>query len=327
VKSFHCTCGHRLFFESTACVACGRELGFDIGSRELLTLEGTGTALLTTVDGRSFRHCRNRLESGACNWLVPGTDGPGYCAACRLNDVIPDLSRPGNLQLWQRLETAKRRLVYSLAGLRLPLGPRFRFLEDRSRNPEVAEEVVITGHSGGIITINVAEADDASRHAVREQMRERYRTLLGHFRHESGHYYFSQLVRAPETLRHFRGLFGDERTPYEAAMQAYYQDGPPADWQERWVSAYASSHPYEDWAETFAHYLHITDALETAAAFGMGRGLAGPEGGWIGEWGRLSVMLNELNRSLGTDDAYPFVIASPVAGRLRFIHQLIASAS
>ncbi|MEZ5562678.1 MAG: putative zinc-binding metallopeptidase [Gammaproteobacteria bacterium] len=326
MKSFHCSCGQRLFFESTDCVACGRVLGFDPESRQLLSFAPGKGPNLQSAHGGWFRHCRNRPDYGACNWLLPADGQPGYCAACRLNDVVPDLTRPGNLLLWQRLELAKRRLIYSLTGLRFTAMPRFRFLEDQQRNPDVADAVVVTGHADGVITINIAEADDASRHAVREQMFERYRTLLGHFRHECGHFVFPYLVSTPESLAGFRELFGDERAPYAEALQAYYEAGPSPDWQATRVSAYASAHPVEDWAESFAHYLHITDALETAAAFGMAGATAGSSADWISEWGQLSVMLNEMNRSLGIDDAYPFVIAAPVVRRLQFIHRLAGSA-
>jgi hypothetical protein len=184
---------------------------------------------------------------------------------------------------------------------------------------------VATGHVRGTITINLAEADDVARHGIREQMMERYRTLLGHFRHEAGHYYFDLLVPEGPDRDEFRALFGDERGPYEPALEAYYRDGPPSDWSSRLVSAYAASHPHEDWAESFAHYLHIRDALETAVE----SGLLGTEGDtdWVVRWMSLAVTLNELNRSLGSDDPYPFVLAQPVAERLRFIDRRVRRAA
>lgn len=332
MRPFHCACGHRVFFDNTTCVHCGRVLGFDPASLQMVTLTTGADGVLSSSDGETFRHCGNRLAHESCNWVIAGADAEAWCRSCRLNDVIPNLSVPGNLLLWQRLEAAKRRLLYSLLALGLPFEPmsrlpgmRFRFLEDRSRNPDVVEEFVSTGHAGGIITINVAEADDASRHAARQFMRERYRTLAGHFRHESGHYFFPHLVHEPKTAARFRELFGDERQPYEEALQAYYRDGPPADWPSRWVSAYAAAHPAEDWAESFAHYLHIVDAMETSRSFGILPPApdwdAGPD--WITAWGALAVVLNELNRGLGLDDPYPFVLPQPAVDRLRFIHRLI----
>ncbi len=321
-----------MFFENTRCDRCGKLLGFDPITMSVLALTGDANGELAASEGITFRHCRNRLDFDACNWLLPTGETNNYCQACRLNDVIPDLGRADNIVLWRRLELAKRRLLYTLLALGLPLGPtstlpgmRFRFLEDRSRNPDVTEEFVSTGHAGGVITLNLAEADHASRQQVQEQMHERYRTLLGHFRHESGHYYYPALLAKEADLAVFRYLFGDERAPYDASIQAYYESGPPVDWERVWVSAYASAHPLEDWAESFAHYLHIVDALETARELGaMGKGVA-PDGkaGWILQWGELSVFLNELNRGLGLEDPYPFVLPPSAVRRLDFIYQLV----
>ena len=59
-------------------------------------------------------------------------------------------------------------------------------------------------------------------------------------------------------------------TSYAAALQAHYaKGGDVGPWAERHVSAYASAHPWEDWAETWAHYLHMMDAVDTALGFGM----------------------------------------------------------
>jgi hypothetical protein len=263
-----------------------------------------------------------------CNWLIPADSSHDLCYACGLNEVIPNLETPGNLKLWSRLEAAKRRMLYSLIQLRLPVsstdggpGLRFQFLEDQRRNPNVPEPFVATGHVRGTITINLAEADDVTRHEIRESMQERYRTLLGHFRHEAGHYYFDVLVPEGDARNEFRKSFGDERLDYGAALDKYYRDGPPAGWPARYVSAYATAHPHEDWAESFAHYLHIRDALETADQSGLQPLEAGRD--WLVRWMTLAVTLNELNRSLGTDDPYPFVLADSVAARLRFIDRQV----
>ena len=258
MKSFHCACGQRVFFDSTSCISCGRALGFDPETRDMVAL------------GSAWRLCTNGRNYDVCNWVVPAAGPARYCEACALNDLIPSLDTPDNVQLWGRVEAAKRRLLYTLLSLGLPLtagsaGPalRFRFMEDRRRNPLVLEDFVGTGHWAGVITINIREADDVARTADREAMQERYRTVLGHFRHESGHYYFNVLVTGEEIAR-WRELFGDEQADYAATLEAYYRDGPPLNWSQRYVSTYAAAHPYEDWAETFAHYLHIVDALETA---------------------------------------------------------------
>jgi hypothetical protein len=324
MKNFQCRCGQRIFFDNTTCTGCGADLGFDSTSLELVPLSIHSTGCRVDDAGGQWRHCQNREEYELCNWLVPADSPRNFCDACALNDVIPNLETRFNLVLWSRLEAAKRRLLYSLIGLGLPLAgpdgqpePRFRFLEDQRRNPDVFEQFVSTGHVRGTITINLAEADDVARHEVRERMLERYRTLLGHFRHEAGHYYYDLLVPEGPDRDEFRKLFGNERLPYETALEKYYRDGPPAGWPSRFVSAYAASHPHEDWAETFAHYLHIRDALETADSSGLMT--AAGDSDWIVRWMTLAVTLNELNRSLGTDDPYPFVLADPAAERLRFI--------
>ena len=332
MKHFHCDCGQRVFFENHVCLACGRALGFDFPALTIKSLTDGPGGELQAADGSRYRRCRNQIEHLNCNWLVAVDDDQALCASCRLNEVIPALDRAGNLELWTRVERAKRRLLYSLGKLALPLAPaigrslRFRILEDRRRNPDVFESFVATAHHDGAITVNIAEADDAVRHAVREQMQERYRTVLGHLRHESGHFYFNTLVDTDARLAEFRELFGDERSDYASAVQRHYESGPPTDWPEHYVSAYASAHPAEDFAETFAHFLHIDDALETAQAAGIQKGSndsGDGRGDWIGRWAELSVTLNEILRSLGVDDPYPFVLTQPVRRKLDFIDRLV----
>lgn len=334
MKDFYCDCGHRVFFDSDRCLACGRHLGFEPAQLRVRSLSGAAGAVLETPDGGRYRRCRNALDFHSCNWLLADDDVEALCVSCRLNDMIPDLERPGNLTLWTRVEQAKRRLLYSLIRLNLPFagsdgesGLRFRILEDQRRNPAVFETFVATGHLAGTITVNILEADDVMRHAAREQMQERYRTVLGHLRHESGHYFFSRLVHSEHLRAACRELFGDERNDYAAAMQAHYDLGPPADWAEHFVSAYASSHPAEDFAETFAHFLHIDDALETARTAGLAPGgaaqAASGEGNWVDDWIALAITLNEILRSLGADDPYPFVLTSPVRDKLLFMNRLV----
>jgi hypothetical protein len=199
----------------------------------------------------------------------------------------------------------------------------------------------MTGHSGGVITISLAEADDAERERRRNALREPYRTLLGHMRHESGHYYWTRLVEDTDRLDAFRAQFGDERDDYAAALQGHYTNGPVADWQTRFVTAYASAHPWEDWAETWAHYLHIADTLETAAACGVSiRPRRGDEPALpkvpdtagtpatsfdrlMASWYPLTYLLNNLNRGLGLADGYPFVLSPPAVEKLRFVHDTV----
>lgn len=296
--------------------------------------------------------CLNYSQEQVCNWMLPTEDSATFCLACRLNQTIPDLSHPENRLRWQRLEVAKRRLVYSLLALALPLldkredperGLAFAFLADPDRDFQ-ENNAVMTGHVQGLITINIAEADDAVRECRRLDMNERYRTLLGHLRHESGHYYWERLVRPSDLIEPFRGLFGDERADYDQALQAHHRDGPPADWQMRFVSAYASVHPWEDWAESWAHYLHIVDTLETARQFSLrvvtpagGASVATPGGvtgyrppsleAMIASWLPLTYAINSINRSMGHPDMYPFVLSPLALEKLRFVHQTVSSAA
>jgi len=330
MKNFVCDCGHRVFFDNDRCLACRRALGFDAGRLTMVALIEQQGGDLQTADGRHFRRCANYRDYGNCNWLLPADSAESLCDSCRLNKVVPALDSADTIKLWTRVEQAKRRLLYSLRALDLPLAGdrplRFRILEDRRRNPDVLESFVATAHLEGTITLNIAEADDAVRHAVREQMQERYRTMLGHLRHESGHYYFSRLVDTPELLTECRELFGDDRADYASALTRHYDAGPPQNWPDQFVSAYASAHPAEDFAETFAHFLHIDDALETARAAGLASGKSSERqvgDCWIGDWITLSITLNEILRSLGADDPYPFVLAPPVQAKLQFIDRLV----
>ena len=360
MKTFACECGNKLHFENSQCLVCGRVLGYLPDQQRLSALEAAeGNQWHALANRRLYRKCDNYSRHNVCNWMVPIEDTNMYCASCRLNHIIPNLSEPENLALWNSVEIAKRRLLYTLYNLGLPIigrdtepqsGLAFEFLADQTSDDEFSNQVtpqqsVITGHRAGLITINIREAEDSAREEMREKMKERYRTLLGHFRHESGHYYWERLVSNTSNLNEYRRLFGDERTNYQQALENYYQSGPPADWQVNWISAYASSHPWEDWAETWAHYLHMVDTLETAQDFGFSihgqdvsaltSGLQVTQGYMtravfdvlLEDWGRLAVALNALNRSMGLADAYPFVISNNVLAKLHFINRVITDTS
>jgi hypothetical protein len=265
--------------------------------------------------------------------------------------MIPDQSWPENQLLWSRIEAAKRRLVSQLLALKLPVrsklpgvwhdahqGLAFDFLRDWP------DQSVTTGHAQGVITVNALEADDAERERIRTALHEPYRTLLGHLRHEVGHYYWDRLVAHTDWLGAFRPLFGDERQDYAAALQRHYMQGSPADWREKHVSEYASSHPWEDWAESWAHYLHLRDALDSAASFGLSaddvearvqafgadalwdasRAGAGEYLQLINDWLRLTSVLNELSDSMGQAPFYPFVLSRTVVAKLQLVHEVIA---
>jgi len=349
MKLFKCHyCGQLLYFENTHCGKCGSSLGFSIESMDLLTLiPESGEVFKSTADrNHRFRYCANAYH-GACNWLVHGEQQDNYCLACKLNHTIPNLNLPEHIVQWKKLEIAKHRLIYTLLKLKLPVvsksddpegGLAFDFLAE-----EDSAKKVIMGHDCGLITININEADEANRISMQEKLNEPYRTLLGHFRHESGHYYWDKLfTNDPEKSQNFRAVFGDERADYSEALKIHYEHGAPPNWQESFVSAYATMHPWEDWAETWAHYLHIMDTLETAYTYGMGvRPVASSKTKLLSAefqndpfrikdfqrlidlWIPLTLAVNSLNRSMGQPDLYPFVIAPAVIGKLTFIHDLI----
>jgi hypothetical protein len=347
MNTFFCQkCGERLFFENTFCISCNSSLGFlpDVLQISVITPDGEQwTSAVPGLSGQGYRKCANYQLENACNWMVPANDPDTFCVSCRLNRMIPDLTGPNNRELWVKMEASKRRLIYSLLMLRLPVVPKnqdavnglaFEFLADPVM-PMAESERILTGHMNGVITINLEEADDATREKTRLNMREMYRTLLGHFRHECGHYYWDLLVRPSARIEEVRAMFGDERIDYQAALQQHYQAGPPPDWGARFVTPYAAAHPWEDWAETWAHYLHIMDTLETAAAGGVEIELKGEHRvlrkpfdldfpSVREDWHALRFVINSLNRSMGMADPYPFVLSDAVTEKLAFIHQWVA---
>jgi hypothetical protein len=342
MQVFKCTnCSSPIYFENIFCGNCGCSLGFLVDSMQPIAL----------FPSEPYRYCANHAQD-VCNWLLPASSTNLYCRACELNRTIPDLSNADHASRWKKLEIAKHRLIYSLLQMHLPLmsksvdqekGLAFDFVADQSAS---AKEKILTGYDKGLITINIAEADDIEREMARRSMQEVYRTLLGHFRHEIGHYYWERLIDGTDNINAFRNLFGDERVDYEESLKQYYQSGAPANWNEHFISAYASSHPWEDWAETWAHYMHITDTLETAYSFGLSTDpkIAHSLKAFKSEinadpydihdfekiirfWLPLTFAMNSLNRSMGLGDSYPFVISNSVKEKMKFIHQVIQAQS
>ncbi len=341
MKLFSCdNCQQTLYFENSRCLACGVTVGYCPEAARLAAFPANaGPAdefdiALPNKEPRRYRACRNFREYEACNWLVAAEDRDDYCRSCRLSRIIPDLSYTANERAWRRVEAAKRRLLYTFFALRLPVdGLAFHFLKGTENEP------VITRHEDGVITLNIDEADFAFRENMRAKMGEGYRTVLGHLRHECGHFYWDRLVRDTDRLSAFRDMFGDERANYEEALERHYEFGPPFGWGESFVSAYASMHPWEDWAETWAHYLHTLDTLETAKSHGLT--VRSPAADRPGErvvtdrlaffdfeslstgWTAVTLALNSLNRSMGMEDAYPFVLSQRVLDKLRFVHDAV----
>lgn len=371
MRAFSCAvCGNLLVAENSVCVTCGTAQGLSPATMQFVPVD---VATGRSADGAV--QCVN-LAAAGCNWLVDDGRPDRLCLSCRLTRTRPNEQDPAGLAAWASTESAKRRLVYQLLDLGLPVVPRDPdgvgdpgdpvdpgHRCDHSepgdapngfRGPGLAFDLlsstlapVTTGHADGVVTIDLAEGHDAHREALRVQMGEPYRTVLGHLRHEVGHYYWQLLVAPrPAVLQRFREVFGDERADYPAALQQHYAAGPPAGWAAGHVSAYATAHPWEDWAETFAHYLHIRDTLQTAAAYGMVvTGPAEPSaaagdlvslpfedtvesdtiGSIVDTWLPLTYALNAVNRSMGKGDLYPFVLGATVIGKLGVVHDLVVA--
>ena len=348
MKLFKCQhCGQLLYFENTICEKCSHTLGFIPEIMNVSAMEPQGNAWRAlAVDKKLYRFCAN-AEFGVCNWTIEADAPDSYCAACRHNRTIPDTSIADNVAAWRKIEIAKHRLFYTLMKLDLPLdgkgddgGERLVF-DFLASPPHVNGPRVMTGHDNGLITLALEEADDVEREKRRTTMHEPYRTLLGHFRHEVGHYFWDVLVRDGGLTEACRKIFGDETVDYGQALQAYYGNGVVPNWREKFISAYATSHPWEDFAETWAHYLHIVDTLEMARAFGLyvHPRLARPgeldaqvdfdpykvrdPSALIETWIPLSNALNSLNRTMGLNDIYPFILSPAVVEKLSAIHDLI----
>ena len=348
MKTFHCnSCNQQVFFENVLCERCGHMLGYVEDLEDISAFDPDEAGFWRCLDPQSqrgsYKQCLNYAIEHVCNRMIPLNDPETLCKSCRLTLTIPALTTNANREYWYKLESAKRRLLYTLTHLNLPIHSRqddpesglaFEFLEDQHGKPKVH-----TGHSDGLITLNIAEADDAFRERTRTQLREPYRTLLGHFRHECGHYYFMRLMREGPMMDECRALFGDERVDYGEEIERHYREGPPPNWEASYISSYATMHPFEDWAETWAHYMHMVDTLDTASACGLMLAPPNPSepslqvepvdavmssfSEMIDRWFPLTYVLNSLNRSMGTPDGYPFTLATPVIDKLRFIHRVI----
>ena len=358
VRRYQCRCGRPVFFRNSVCLACRAPLGYEPYLAQMCALdpaEDKTEVEKWTLSGwlplKVYKRCDNLVTAAACNWLIDADDPHRLCQCCRLNRTIPDLSLKQNADDWNKIEIAKRRLVSALIAMGLPVQSRvsentaeglaFDFLRSLPGGPRV-----MTGHDYGIITLNIEEADDAIRELNRKNLNEPYRTLLGHLRHEVGHYYWDRLIDGTSLLAGFRELFGDERQDYAGALQRHYNQGPPSNWRNWYVSAYATAHPWEDWAETWAHYMHITDTWDTALSFGMDvdagmefdgftyQALARPDQlgsgrflSFVNSWTQLTAVMNELSRAMGLADFYPFVLSQRAVAKLHFVQMVISGAA
>ncbi len=350
MRVFTCDgCGQLVFFDNSQCLRCHSPLGYVHQRRDVVSLTEVAPDHLVDMSSpvRAWQRCATQAVTG-CNWLVPAGSN-ALCESCTLTRTRPaDDDTEGMAELLHG-EMAKRRLVFQLAELGLPIVPR-----DQQAGKGLAfdllsstETKVITGHDNGVITLDLAEADPEHREHLRLQLSEPYRTLLGHFRHEIGHYYWSILVNGSDVLEACRVLFGDEREDYALAVKRHYDAPTEIDrtWSGTHISRYATMHPFEDWAETFAHYLHILDTLQTADSFGLGASTMSEQrrghrtgahatrpdgthsfGDVVDSWLELSYALNQINRSMGHDDLYPFVLAPNVIRKLAFVDHMVQRA-
>ena len=322
MKIFQCPdCSADLFFENLSC-ACGLKVGFDPAAGRFVT---------------DAPFCGNRDEIG-CNWTC--APDQTLCDSCGMTTLRPDTSVRGNDRLWAAAEQAKRHVLAGLmrsgwfgrrdGGAR----PAFHMLAELTSAGKVG---VTMGHASGLVTINLAEADVSERVRRREMLGEPYRTLIGHFRHEISHFLFERLSGAPGFPEAFHNLFGDETQDYAAALARHYDQGPPPDWQAAHVTPYAASHPHEDWAETAAHAMHLTDITDSFVEAGLSSSKA-PAAGYDAFAERdparlldaaiaIGLAMNHVNRAVGQPDLYPFVNSARTREKLSFaLHWLAVDA-
>jgi hypothetical protein len=333
-------CRHFVYLDALRCPHCAGELGYHLPTRQFYGVSGGQTV----VDGNIWYTCSNR--GWDCNWLV-WEDGPaGRCFSCRLTRRRPDPDDTVALDRLATTEEAKRRLILQLGDLGLPIVPwdvrdgglGFDLLSSLSNGQRV-----VIGHANGIISLDLAESLDDHREALRVRLGEPYRTMLGHLRHEVGHYYQNVLLTDDRAWGRCRELFGDERMSYRDAITRHYSYGAPQGWQSSFISEYATMHPWEDFAETFAHYLHITGTLQTASAIGIHLDAAAttgrdadvdPLGSYrdepverlLSDWDWMSQAFNRINRAMGFGDLYPFQVSDPVRTKLGFMHDAVTRA-
>ena len=361
MRPFACThCQQTVFFENVHCGHCGAQLGFVPAEQRLLAfgpLPDDNAAPWPRQDqqqpgAQALRPCGNRLQYGTCNWMLDAGDPHLLCRSCRLNRTIPDLSQQGNLARWSHFEQAKRRWLYTLLQLGLAPDPKASDNDVQGLVVDImgwqpGAEPVLTGHADGVITLNLDEADDVHREMARARFGEPWRTLVAHFRHEGAHYLHHRWILGnPAAEALFRETFGDERADYAQALDQYHAQGPLAGWEQQHVSAYASAHPHEDWAETCAHWLLAVDAIETAGAWGLTLDSAAasaspaasmqasgaqqpmaPEQMLLTQWLPVAQFLNAMNRSLGLPDSYPFLLPPRVLQKMGVAARLLVMAA
>lgn len=343
MRTFRCDrCDGVVHFTAHRCPTCDAPIGYVSDRRDLCVVVPTAEPAVFRLERADLAdrppmfRCLN--SAWGCNWMVPADSGQVWCRSCRLTRGRPDEGRSDAIEAWMRAEAAKRRLVHQLDELALPI---------ETASPSMPDGLVfdlvflpgeggITGHIDGVVTLDLAETDDAHRDHQRRLLGEPYRTVIGHLRHEIGHYFWDRLVGRSSELDVFRQLFGDERADYTDAIDRYYERAGD-DWdRSRFVTTYAASHPLEDWAETFAHYLHIIDATDTAAAHGLvpdrGEGIPVIENvttlrlvDILDAWRPVNGAVNAIAESLGSPAVYPFDPDGVVVDKLTFVHRQVSA--
>ena len=309
------------------------------------------TSGAAVIDGQAWIACTRGATLG-CNWLVPEEQEfggqHGRCIAHSLIRREPEADDTIAVEKLKSTGFVLRRLIYQLIDIGLPVDPYWR--KDRGLAFDLLSsysggERVVIGHANGVITIDLVESLDAYRESLRVHLGEPYRTMLGHFRHEVGHYYQNILVETdPGAARHLdecREIFGDERADYQGEIARHYKFGAPPNWSDSYISEYATMHPWEDFAECFAHYLHITDIVDTSreaglvlhadrVRFSVPRDIVprtsyvdAPIEQLLDDWKWLSTFFNRVNAAMGKNPLYPFDIPSPVVRKLAFVQKLV----
>jgi hypothetical protein len=343
MRVFHCDrCGGIVAFAALACPACGAAIGYVSDQRTLRVVVPTSDPAVFRFDrgapddGRLMWRCLN--SAWGCNWMLPADSEDTWCRSCQLTRGRPDVGRPAAIEAWMAAESAKRRLVHQLDELSLPVEIRSDTMPDGLVFDLVhlPGEGGITGHLDGVVTLDLAETDEHHRDVLRRRLGEPFRTVIGHLRHEIGHHFWARLVGQSNDLGSFRRLFGDERVDYAESVERYYADAGDAWDRTRFVTAYAAAHPLEDWAETFAHYLHILDAIDTAVA----HDLVPPDSApllvsdvvgtleltvILDAWRPINTAVNAIAETLGAPAVYPFDPVGVVVDKLAFVHRQVAA--
>ncbi len=336
MKSFGCRCNNRLFFESQSCLACGAICGLCSPMQRGGAFEPTGKStggiepMKCVQCSSECLFCDNRTHFAVCNGMIFSGAATGRCKYCDLNLVVPDTTISDNVERWRLVENAKRRVLRKIEKLELPVvdEARNQHLPLRFEFKVAVDGPVSTGHDNGLITIDLAEADSVHRERVRVQFGETQRTLVGHFRHELGHYYWQLLVE-PFHLDEFRALFGDERDPdYVTAQKLYYDRRGTTGWQLNYISEYATMHPWEDFAETFAAYLDMQAIVTTARHYETIRISKSDDAlrRMFEDFTDIAIVVNELNRDMGVVDLVPDVYNEAVLKKMSFIDRFIHQA-